>query len=156
MNIGSHRMRGVSLVEVIIVFALVSIIFTYALPDVHDQLVRSSVEDSLKLAGPAQDALLKTCNANGAAIVKTNLDAGYFYIPSGTEQDHVNNILLGANCSKGSMFIVIWTTSTGAETDPILELSADGSGADRSWTCHTIRGELRHVPSACRNSYKAI
>ena len=66
----------------------------------------------------------------------------------------MSKILLGADCAKESMVIVIWTSVTGAPTDPILELTAEGPGNEPPWVCRLIRGDLKHVPSECRNSYK--
>ena len=149
------KSKGVSLIEIMIVFAVTFIMLASTLPSFIDKVIRAKVNESLSLAEPAKEALLKTCETNGTAVVHNNLEADYFYIPTGTKEDYVDRILLGADCANEFMVIIIWTGSTGAETNPILELSTDGAG-DNTWTCRVIQGDLRHVPSTCHNSYRTI
>lgn len=153
-------MHGVSLSEILIVFAIATIILSGTLPDPQQTLIRANVGESLKIATSAQQALLTTCDSNNAAVVKTNLDAGFFYLPTGTEEDHISRILLGANCSSDEMVIILWTSSTGAETDPVIELVAntpadltDGNTEiEYTWSCHLIKGDLQHVPAGCQQA----
>lgn len=154
MNMHSKQNKGISLVEVLIVFAVTSIALAYTFPALIDQSIRAKVNEGLTLAEPAKEALVKTCEKDSQAKVNNNLEADYFYVPSGTEQDYVNRILLGADCSKNSMVIVIWTGNTGAPTDPIIEMHANGPDAAEPWSCRLIRGDERHVPSSCKQSYR--
>lgn len=155
MNICISKSKGVSLIEVMIAFSVTSILLAATLPSFADKVIRAKVDESLGLAESAKKALIKTCEANATAVVSKNLDANYFYLPTGTKEDYVNRILLGADCASDFMVIVIWTGSTGAKTDPILEFSANGPG-DETWTCRVIRGDLRHIPSVCHDSYQTI
>ena len=139
------------MIELMVTFAVTVILLSFAIPALIDPEIRSRVEVGLSFAGPAQEALLKTCESDEMAVVNSNLDAGYFYIPSGSDEDYLNRILLGADCAKDSLVIVIWTGSTGAPVDPVLELSANISSGD-SWTCRVITGDMNHVPEACRGS----
>jgi len=154
MDTCSNQDKGISLIEILVVFAITSIALAYTFPALIDQSIRAKVNESISLAEPAKEALEKTCAKNAQATVSNNLEADYFYVPSGTEQDYVNKILLGADCSKKSMVIVIWTGNTGAPTDPIIEMHANGPDAAEPWSCRLIRGDERHVPSQCTQSYR--
>ncbi len=155
MQFEFRRSRGFSLIEVIMTFAVALVLFSLTVPMTLDAGIRARVDVGLSITGEAQEALLKTCEANESAIVSSNLDAGYFYIPSGGAPDYVNRIMLEADCANDSMSIVLWTVDTGAETDPVLELSVNLSTGD-TWTCHVILGDLNHVPELCRNRYQSI
>lgn len=151
-----NKSKGISMLEVLVVFAITSIALAFTFPAFNDHTVRAKVSESLSMAAPAKEALERTCAKNEQALVHNNLEADFFYVPSGTKQDYINRILLGADCSKNSMVIVIWTGGTGAETDPILELHANGPDADEPWSCRLIRGDTRHVPANCQQSYRTI
>ena len=155
-------MRGLSILEILIIFAIVSIVLGQTLPDPQHALIRANVSEGLEIASTAQNALIDTCASNDRAIVRTNLDADFFYLPAGTEEDHVSRILLDADCSIDNMVVVLWTTHTGAETDPVIELVARAlpdqavHGIEKSyaWNCHLLKGDLQHVPASCQHIHK--
>jgi Tfp pilus assembly protein PilE len=154
MKARKHLHKGISLIEVIVVFAVTSVFVAYTLPDLGGLLIRAKVAEGLSLVEPAKAALEQTCESDHQAVVKDNLEAGYFYIPSGTEEDYLDRVQLGADCAKKTMVIVVWTGSTGANTDPVIELTANAPGAIEPWTCRLIRGNASHVPADCRDTYK--
>lgn len=159
MVLKKGNMKGISLVETLIVLAALAIVAASALPGIADRSVRSKVNEGLLYAGDAMKALEQVCAQDGTAVVKTNLDAAYFYLPSDSEQDFVQRIVLGADCATDAMAIVIWTSSTGADTDPVVEISAESvlrteHGIEPVWTCKLIAGDPGHVPDECRNEYR--
>ncbi|MEE4216311.1 MAG: pilin [Xanthomonadales bacterium] len=156
--------RGISAIDLLVVCAAVAITVSFAIPKFSDQTIRSRVSEGLLLVDRAKEALQTTCANDPGAVVNGNLDAGFLYVPAGTEDDFVKRILLGADCAQDSMVIVIWTSSTGAERDPVVEWTAevnpDPAGAESgqalSWNCRLIQGESEHVPAACRNAYRGV
>jgi hypothetical protein len=154
MKASKHLNKGISLIEVLVVFAVTSIFVAYTLPDMGGLSIRAKVAEGLSLVEPAKAALEQTCEIDDHAVVKNNLEAGYFYVPSGTDEDYLDRVLLGADCAKKSMVIVVWTGSTGANTDPVIELTANAPGAAEPWTCRLIRGNASHVPADCRDTDK--
>ncbi len=156
MNIYARKNKGISLIEVLIVFAVTAIALAYTFPTLTDQAIRAKVSQGLTLAEPAKEALEKTCADNQQAIVHNNLEADYFYVPSGSDDDYLNRVLLGADCASQTMVIVLWTGNTGAVSDPIIELSSNGPDDAEAWTCRVIRGDTRHVPNDCQTAYETI
>ena len=150
MNRDPERNRGISLLDVAMAFAVCSLLVSFTVPSWFHKTVRHRVEASLAVASEARQALENTCAANPRAVVRDNLDAGYFYNPAGNEVDHARKILLGADCAQHKMAVVLWTAATGAAVDPVLEWSSDRSGAQTQWTCSLVLGDPRHAPGECR------
>lgn len=144
------------MIEVLIVFAVTSLALAYTFPKLTDQAIRAKVSQGLSLAEPAKEALARTCANDQQAIVHNNLEADYFYVPSGSDDDYLNRVLLGADCANQTMVIVIWTVNTGAASDPIIELSSNATDDANDWTCRLIHGDTHHVPSDCQTAYEAI
>jgi prepilin-type N-terminal cleavage/methylation domain-containing protein len=155
MNTRVRQNRGFSIIEVMVAFAVMALTLAFTLPSAIDQKIRDRVETTLEQASSAKQALLRTCDLDAKATVNSNFDAGYFYIPTGSDEDYMGRIALGADCANDSMKIVIWTSHTGAPTDPVLELTADRPDDSTAWTCRVIVGDLRHVPKVCQLSYQA-
>ena len=142
-----------TLIEVLIVFAVICIFLAMTMPAHRDSLVRDRVAKAIRSADAAKKALIETCASDQYAVVNQNLEADYFYIPAAEvdaeEEDYINVIELRSDCAKKSMVIVIWTWHTGARTNPVLTLIADGTGHGESWSCHLMEGSPKHVPSNC-------
>lgn len=150
-----RKQAGLSLIDLLLLLAFVIVAFTYFTGDGQNG-VRGKVETALGVSTQAALALESTCSANRDAKVGNNLDADFFYVPSRSEEDFLERILLGADCAKGEMVVVIWTTQTGAETDPVLELNARNVEGSSVWSCFLISGQPNHVPEWCRNEFAAI
>ena len=146
--------KGVSLLEVMIVFAATMVFVAVTAPLSSDLNVRLRVAEGLSIVDSAQRALQESCQKDGHAIINSNHDAGFDYVPAGSEEDYVNSIALSANCAENNMFIVVWTTHTGAEQDPVIELSSNerNEAGEPTWNCRVIEGNLQHVPAVCRKS----
>ena len=158
----NHTTRGISLLEVMIAFAVTSMLLAATLPNYTDYMIRERVSEGLKLASSAQETLIGACEIDEMAIVSDRFETGYSYDPEASEDRFVEKITIEADCAKGLMGVVVWTGHSGADVDPIIEFTADfqpdfangKSAGQYSWTCRTIRGELNHVPFDCRKRHR--
>ena len=135
--------KGFTLIELMIVIAIVAILLALAIPAYQDYTIRSKVGEGLSVAASAKIALSETCQSDDEAT-----DTGYSF----TGSKYVTSVAVNTGgCTDPT--IVITTANTGADTDPVLQLNgnySDGSGR-YDWTCHTTTGVTRHVPATCRN-----
>ena len=162
--INKRRSRGLSLIEVVIVFAITAVLVAATMPNFQDYAIRAKVIEGLDITTAAQDALVRTCMGNESAVVKTNQDAGYLYVPPPSSENFIEKIVLAADCAKKDLIVMVWTGNTGANPEPIIEMSAripSGVTAESFeepyyWNCRIIRGDFSHVPSNCRTRYKKI
>lgn len=154
--------RGISLLEVVIAFAITSILVAATMPNFHDYSVRAKVEEGLVQATPAQSALVSACMRDPNAIVKANREANYQYVVTEPEKDFIDRVVLAADCHAKQLSVTVWTYGTGAETDPIIEwtakvpsgVTAEGFEPPYYWNCRVIRGDFAHVPTECRKTYR--
>lgn len=162
MKTDRHTMRGISLLEVIIAFAITSILVAASMPNFQDYSTRARVSEALLQAVPAQSALVRTCMADEQAVVRENRDAGYSYQPTAPEKDFIDHVELTADCSRKRLSVTVWTFNTGAQPDPIIEWTAkvpsgvttEGFEPPYYWTCRVIRGDFAHLPPECRKRYR--
>ena len=161
MNTANHN-RGISVLEVTIVFAITSILVAASMPNFHDYTIRARVSEALEQASGAQSALVAACMKDGSAVVTGNSDAGYHYVPVSPEKDFVDHVTIAADCAKKDLVVMVWTFNTGARQDPVIEWSAkvprgvtaEGFEPPYYWNCRVIRGDFGHVPSECRKRYR--
>ena len=145
--------KGFTLIELMIVIAIVSILVALALPSYQDYTIRSKATEGVRIAAGAKFAIEQTCQADNSITVST--DTGYSFAPS----TYVEGVLLQGNCNLA--LIAIGTRDTGAETDPIILLLGVGSGAagigggvntsgSRIWVCFIVSESPAHAPAQCR------
>jgi len=147
----SHRVsKGFTLIELMIVIAIIAILVSIALPSYLDMTVRAKVTEGLSIASAAKVAVSETCQTD-SGITPTNASTGY---PSSVSSKYVRSITISNTCAEP--WIVIRTMNTGATTDVVLSL--DGylnRGAGRiTWNCHQVSGEKRHMPGSCRDGHQ--
>jgi len=157
-----RRNRGISLIEVIIAFAITSILVAVSMPNFHDYTVRARVAEGLRLTEPARRALVDVCLADGDAVIESNADASFFYRRPSVERDFIDRIALAADCRKKNLTVLVWMTQTGASPEPVIELTAwvptgvlsDGFEEPYDWHCRLIRGDFAEVPPDCRRHHR--
>jgi Tfp pilus assembly protein PilE len=157
-----HANRGISLIEVIIAFAITAVMVAMTMPNYHDYTIRARVAEGLRLTEPAREALVEACLADGKAVVDDNEDANYRYRRPAIDKDFIDRILLTADCEKRSLTVMVWMTQTGATPEPVIELTAwvpkgvlsDGFEEPYTWHCRLIRGDFAEVPPDCRTHHR--
>ncbi len=140
--------RGFTLIELMIVIAIIALLVSFALPAYQDYSIRAKVSEGLSVAPAAKMAVSETCMTD-PTVVPTNSSAGYAF----TRSTYVNSITIRHTCQEP--WIIIRTRNTGAAVDVVLSLDGyfdQGSGRV-VWNCHQVRGDKKHMPQSCRNNH---
>jgi type IV pilus assembly protein PilA len=149
-TIRSHQ-KGFTLIELMIVVAIVGILAAIAIPAYQNYTIRARVTEGLSLADSAQTAVSEYVQSNGTAPVGGGALSGIVVANTGwTAPTATSNVASMSMSTAG----VINTTYTAAAGSVVLTLTplADAAG-NISWTCSVGANAAMYpyVPQNCRN-----
>jgi type IV pilus assembly protein PilA len=139
---------GFTLIELMIVVAIIAIIITLALPVYTNYSIRAKISEALSVAAAAKTAVSATCMEEPALIGLNNDAAGYSYDTS----SWVESITVSEDCTQPLITIVTRNTGAPAPAPEITLTGTPGSeGGKFTWQCASPNAPNHLVPSTCRS-----
>lgn len=133
--------KGFTLIELMIVVAIIGILAAVAIPSYQDYMVRSKVTELLNVASPMKTGISEYYITNGT-FPDSYAKAGF---ASNITTKMVSSIKLS-----GTTAIEVTGNSANVGAAVALKLVASDSGnGNLNWTCTATAG-TQYVPASCR------
>ncbi|QGT79648.1 prepilin-type N-terminal cleavage/methylation domain-containing protein [Guyparkeria halophila] len=141
--------KGFTLIELMIVVAIIGILAAIAIPAYQDYTIRAQVSEGMSLSSGAKTAVAEFYNQRGS-FPTSNASAGLSTAAS-ISGEYVSQV----NVAQGGTAGLIGATfNTGNEntniTGDILLISAIDQGGSISWTCKSTTLADKYIPASCR------
>lgn len=138
-----RNQQGFTLIELMIVVAIIGILAAIAVPAYQDYITRARVSEGIQLAAAAKTAVSETRQA-GTAFPTANLAAG---LPATIQSQFVTSVVVGNAPSNGTITITYNAASGAAGTITLVPTFANGAV---TWDCTggTVADNFR--PANCR------
>ncbi|MDP1602584.1 MAG: pilin [Legionella sp.] len=135
------KQKGFTLIELMIVIAIVGILAAIAIPAYQDYTIRARVAEGLNLATAAKLAVSETAQSNAGKLPATAEAAGY-RAPAAT----VNVASIGI---ENGVITITYTKAAGGGTILLTPIVATETG-EITWNCTGGSLDDRYRPQNCR------
>lgn len=140
-----NAQKGFTLIELMIVIAIIGILAAIAIPAYTDYTVRARVTEAMTTASAMKATVSENImNAGGTAIPATGNCNGVQTVGASNKTKNVES----ATCTDSTGVILV-TTTAAAKSVPVT-LTPTYTGNNVQWACTTGAAFSKYVPSECR------
>ena len=140
------KQQGFTLIELMIVVAIIGILAAIAIPAYQDYTIRAQVSEGLNLAGGAKAAVSEYTMDRGV-FPTTNLLAGLSANAGDISGKYVSGVSVGA--------AGLVTVTYGGDAHAIIDtktllMTPQTNPGSIEWVCSSATIDNKHLPAACR------
>lgn len=140
----TRKQAGFTLIELMIVVAIIAILATIALPAYQDYVARAQAAEGLSLSTGAKLGIA-THFADYGAFPADNADAG-LSAPASISGKYVSSVTLGD--TNGQIDVMFGNDANAKIAGQTLTLQATDTHGSLSWQCSGL--DRKYLPSTCR------
>jgi len=136
--------NGFTLIELMIVIAIIGILATFAIPAYQDYVTRAQVSEGINMVSAVKQTISQIYLEDGAF---TNASNGDPNIPTATSI--VGKYVSSVTVTQGRVVVNYGNAASTIITSETLSMSPTDQGGTISWTCR-FSGNDRFAPKSCR------
>ena len=143
--------QGFTLIELMIVVAIIGILAAIAIPAYQDYTVRAQVSEGLNLGGGAKTAVTEFFQDRGAWPA-SNTEAGLDATPTNIKGKYVLSVTVTGGGVAPSIVTVVYGNDAHATllATKSITMTPANAGGSVTWTCASTTLPDKHLPAACR------
>lgn len=138
--------QGFTLIELMIVVAIIGILAAVALPAYQDYTIRAQVTEGMTLASGSKTAVAEFFNQTGR-FPGSNASAGLASATS-IKGKYVTGVNVGT--TQGTIQATFGGDANAKITSDILIISATTSAGSIDWACKSTTVDPKYLPTSCR------
>jgi len=147
------RQLGFTLIELMMVLAILAILMAIAVPVYVDYVVRARVSEAINVAANAKFAVAEGCQDQTPTTVPTQSVTGYGFLAGDAAETLVSSVAIGGTCAAPTVAVSIAGANTCADPLIVTYLGAKAqTGTQIDWSCSTNQATcLMQLPLDCRS-----
>lgn len=148
-----QNQQGFTLIELMIVVAIIGILAAVAIPSYRDYTARAQMSEAISLMSGFKTGLAEYHQSEGAFNPSPALKATQF--GSTISGKYVSNVVLTGPTTQAIQIAATMKTATSGVSSEVAggQLRLKTTDGGRTWTCEPNQGSTlknRHLPSSCR------